>query len=82
MESRKRYLITLYSLEACIRLLILTPCVYMTLLQLVWNTTEENMCQSLCQPETFVLDRFVKCKLKETYCIVFNIDLVLYLETF
>lgn len=82
MESRKRYLITLSSLEACIRPLILTPYVYMTLLQLVWNTKKEKMCQSLCQPETSVLDWFVKCKLKETYCIVFNIDLVLYLETF
>lgn len=37
---------------------------------------------SLCQQETPVLKWFVKCKLKENYCILFNIDLVLYLETF
>lgn len=46
----------------------------------MWTQRKENV--SLCQQETSVLDCFVKWKLKETYCILLNIDLVLYLESF
>lgn len=34
-----------------------------------------------CHQETSVLDSFMKQKLKETCCILFNTDLVLYLES-
>lgn len=57
-ERTKDFLITLTPLEVCIRPSILSPYMYMTLLQLMWTQRKENV--SLCQQETSVLDFFVK----------------------
>jgi len=79
VESTKDFVITLAPLAVCVRPSILTSYLYMTICSLR-ETQRENM--SLCKHEASVLDWFVKCKLKETYSILFNVDLALYLEAF